>query len=1230
MDLKPFLVCLIVSILQGSGIPAEGAKNSTLWTEVPSSGPYTSCSSEQWPYFFCENGINCFTIQQACDGHDDCGDSSDEWMLCPHSYLCPGQEKPIAMDKFCDGTKDCKGGEDELTQSNNSSFVCANAWRSVWNSPESRIWQESRVPFQPIARSHFHQEDFQHRCALPQNYVCDGINHCGDHSDECNDMCGPEKKFLCDNGRCISQANVCDWRDDCGDGSDERAPGCNKSFPCDDGTHIPFNKFCDGVDDCPDGSDEKHFANATTVTCSNRYNFFDFRCVLPNIFRCDGTEQCLHREDECTEDCNYSFQCKDGGCIVAHKKCDGRADCADMSDECGEVNCDEVFECDDGACLSLDRFCDGVKHCAHGEDEIDQVEKDGFHYCANRFNWIRKKNNATYSDRVCRLPERYMCDGIEHCDQRSDECQNNCTYSMFCDEGNTCLPRSQLCNGEPKCKDLKDEPGLKVDSLSKVKGFKCNVPSIHHRQLCVLPQEMVGDDTFECSDGSDVCFNDSMCATCRTNTNIRIRKSQVCDGVFDCPDLSDECFCYDVIASPTCSHSCFARQTSKCMCQVGEVPCLIHNGTTVDQNAHCIPVSGFCNGVVDCPNGADEMYCDSNQQCDDTCLKDVSETMTCQKSTAGNPYAPVIAKKCDGRPECSTMEDECESCQNPPEYCNKRSGDGFFTCAESSILPGLLVCDGIAQCAAKDDEILGCIGRMECGNGSVYSVEESQWCDFVVDCEFWQDEMNCSKTHFYCETGEPVFVQRRQMYDGKDDCADGSDECPPSFDNDAVFSSRYYLIKNHFLKVMVWIMGLLAIGGNLSVMVQSTRVLSNTKRRKLTKVAIIYNCLVLNLSLADFLMGIYLIALGIKDALSTGSYCKEDHSWRSGTTCASLGVLAVLSSEVSLTTLAILSTYRAYCVVRPVQSRGLNVCTTVFLAACTWIFASILAFIPFASPLQDYFISQVWVSHNPYFSSDMINKSEFNEFFHKLQNYINLTDVPNKCQVDNGDSVSWSCAPSSLAEFDQNYSVLGYYGYYSTHATCLPKIFTTREDVAWEFSIALTTLNFVFCLYIVLAYCVICRPRQINKSSFSSQSTRNMQKKIAILVASDCACWLPICTIVFLWFAQVPISSIVYAITAVILLPINSALNPLFYSNAIHNLFSEFANFANKINPHGCYLLRGGGRQERAQNKGRSEGRSRRLLEETEMETRGRVSRSESRVVTEHTFVDNAMNESVI
>ena len=73
-----------------------------------------------------------------------------------------------------------------------------------------------------------------------------------------------------------------------------------------------------------------------------------------------------------------------------------------------------------------------------------------------------------------------------------------------------------------------------------------------------------------------------------------------------------------------------------------------------------------------------------------------------------------------------------------------------------------------------------------------------------------------------------------------------------------------------------------------------------------------------------------------------------------------------------------------------------------------------------------------------------------------------------------------------------------------------------------------------------------------------------MQQKIFRIIATDFCCWVPISILAFLSTFGVTLQPQAHIISAVVLLPINSALNPILYSD----VFSKAVTGVKQIGQH--------------------------------------------------------------
>ncbi|XP_033729108.1 G-protein coupled receptor GRL101-like [Pecten maximus] len=154
-----------------------------------------------------------------------------------------------------------------------------------------------------------------------------------------------------------------------------------------------------------------------------------------------------------------------------------------------------------------------------------------------------------------------------------------------------------------------------------------------------------------------------------------------------------------------------------------------------------------------------------------------------------------------------------------------------------------------------------------------------------------------------------------------------------------LISSCSNLIGSDFLRACLWIIGLLALLGNIFVI--TYRVLFDYVNLKKS-----HAIFVLNLSISDFIMGIYMVIIGSVDTFLSGRYVVNDLGWRNGTLCVTAGCLSVISSEMSTFAILMITIDRFIAIVFPLSLRKITWKTAVGVSALLWILSLMLAIIP--------------------------------------------------------------------------------------------------------------------------------------------------------------------------------------------------------------------------------------------------------------------------------------------
>jgi len=581
----------------------------------------------------------------------------------------------------------------------------------------------------------------------------------------------------------------------------------------------------------------------------------------------------------------------------------------------------------------------------------------------------------------------------------------------------------------------------------------------------------------------------------------------------------------------------------------------------------------LCNFSVQCKDQINQMFCRHEQR--------FSGFIGCLATHATNDYLIIVlATRCDNRPECGMMEDECESqCDPRPSFCDDECGkmsrrwwrgnrvcDGYinwviqysdkcsreveencsmrFPCKSKEMvsIDGRYYCDGIFNCDDHSDETsTDCLNKRFNGTaaGGAISISKEFVCDGIKDCEQGEDESRqlCGKKRFYCESGKPISIDTKFVQNGIKDCDTGSDECK------TLFSSRYEMIANPVLNSLFWIMGFLALTGNLVTNILSVKEMvcaykGNTTTDKNSIFAKLSNsCFIFNLTIADFLMGVCLIIVVVQGANYSGIYCFVSKRWRSSSLCSSLGTLAFLSSEASVFIMASMSTFRLVTVYKPFLTHSTKFKWVVLTSISCWLFSIVLVLLPLIPFNSGYFVSAVWFPSH-FYKTDIISEDD-------------LITIANQVSDTNSTLHSWFKVKETISnKFNK---VKAEFGFYSQTSVCMPRFYASTSESSWEYSTFLITLNFILFLYMVVIYVIVYkRVSGMNDSSSTEKGTnKEMQKRISRLLLTDATCWIPICIMAYLRVAGVSLSPDAYIASAGFLLPINSAMNPLLYSELL-------------------------------------------------------------------------------
>ncbi|XP_072176083.1 uncharacterized protein [Diadema setosum] len=346
------------------------------------------------------------------------------------------------------------------------------------------------------------------------------------------------------------------------------------------------------------------------------------------------------------------------------------------------------------------------------------------------------------------------------------------------------------------------------------------------------------------------------------------------------------------------------------------------------------------------------------------------------------------------------------------------------------------------------------------------------------------------------------------VYDPRLCClAPNSATCVVEIPTHPLFTCRKTFLQNSTIKTFIFILGISALFGNGIV------IFIRLQSKSSSDMARVQSTLITNLAASDFLMGVYMFILAIMDIYVGDSYFWDGRAeeWRSSTPCQILGFISVISSEVSVFILTVISVDRFLCIMFPFSSNRLRPMSCTIVVTVVWFLAFLLGatsillnqFVPDAYSLSDVCVGL------PFIRKPINPEQQVDE--RAMETYL----IP----------------------------------VYQTAATA--SVSTWRFSTVLFLGINLVSFCVIALAYIMIFINVRFVRTKVGKQANQSAGEVKMAVRMFLIVGTDFFCWMPIIILgILVQTVGITVTPDIYAWLVVFVLPINSSLNPFIYTIA--------------------------------------------------------------------------------